>query len=101
YFLLSTEVGKPRYLFEETVRRRDGTNFFLQQIRVKTSQFEVIAAEEVIDAISLVPLHDSITLSKGEKVYDIEELSMEVDWQEQGDRAVVSFEFKTDTVVIV
>lgn len=102
YFLLNTEIGKPKYGYEDTVTRRDGRNFPLQQITFKSNLFELILPEEVIDAMSLIPLHDTVIISRGEREYEVDEFIMnEPQWQEQGDLAAVEFEFRTDTVVIV
>lgn len=101
YFLITTEIGKPIYGYQETVKNRDGRNFFTQQIRYKASLFELILPEEVIDAMSYIPLHDTIRLIKGEKVYEVDELSINVEWQDQGDLAAVTFEFRVDSVAVV
>lgn len=101
YFLVKTEIGKPQYNFEDEVARRDGKNFPLQQMRIKAHLFELILPEEVIDAMSLIPLHDTVVISRGTRVYDVDEITLEVDWLEQGDLAAVTFFFFTDTVVII
>lgn len=101
YFLVDTVIGKPAYGYEDTVSRRDGRNFPIQQITFKSHFFELILPEEVIDAMSLIPLHDTVQISRGAKLYEPDEITMEVNWQEQGDLAVVEFEFRTDTVVVV
>lgn len=101
YFYMDTEIGKPTYGYEEEVKRRDGQNLPLQQIRFKSHRFALILPEEVIDALSLIPLHDTVVISKGDVVYEVDEITLDVQWQEQGDLAVVEFEFRTDSVVVV
>lgn len=101
YFLVNTEIGKPTYGFEEEVKRRDGQNFPLQQLRFKSHRFELILPEEVIDAMSLIPLHDTVIISRGNVVYEVDEITMSAEWQEQGDLAVCEFEFRTDSVIVV
>jgi hypothetical protein len=101
YFYVCTEVGKPAYGYEEEVKRRDGVNLPLQQIRFKSHRFALILPEEVIDAMSLIPLHDTVIISRGEVEYEVDEITMGVEWQEQGDLAVCEFEFRTDSVVVV
>lgn len=101
YFYADTEIGKPAYGYEEEVKRRDGQNLPLQQIRFKSHRFALILPEEVIDALSLIPLHDTVVISRGDVVYEVDEITIDVQWQEQGDLAVVEFEFRTDSVVVV
>lgn len=101
FFYVDTEIGKPAYGYEEEVKRRDGQNLPLQQIRFKSHRFALILPEEVADAMSLIPLHDVVTISKGEVEYEVDEITMSAEWQELGDLAVCEFEFRTDTVVVV
>lgn len=101
YFYLCTEIGKPLYGYEEEVKRRDGVNLPLQQIRFKSHRFALILPEEVIDAMSLIPLHDTVVISRGDVEHEVDEITVNVEWQEQGDLAVCEFEFRTDSVVVV
>ena len=101
YFYLNTEIGKPSYGYEEEVRRRDGVNLPLQQIRFKSHRFALVLPEEVIDAMSLIPLHDTVVISRGDVEHEVDEITVNVEWQEQGDLAVCEFEFRTDSVVVV
>lgn len=101
YFYLNTEIGKPAYGYEEEVKRRDGVNLPLQQIRFKSHRFALVLPEEVIDAMSLIPLHDTVEISRGDVEHEVDEITVNVEWQEQGDLAVCEFEFRTDSVVVV
>ena len=102
FLYLRTRIGKPEYISEKVVENRDGFNFREQTIRYKRSRFEILAPEEVIDIISLIGLHDTVTIYKGDKVLEVDEFEMlSPDWMERGDVAAVECEFKTDTVVVV
>lgn len=101
YFYLNAEIGKPAYGYEEEVKRRDGVNLPLQQIRFKSHRFALVLPEEVIDAMSLIPLHDTVVISRGDVEHEVDEIAVNVEWQEQGDLAVCEFEFRTDSVVVV
>lgn len=101
FFYLKTEIGKPEYFYEERIAQRDGANLPIQQIRWKNHRFEVVAPEEVCDMLSLIRLHDYVKISRGPREYEVDEISFEPQWLEQGDLAAVAVEFRTDTIVVV
>jgi hypothetical protein len=101
FLYVPTTIGKPQYEYENQVENRDGKSFFVRQIRYKRFRFEAILPEHILDGFSLAPLHDFITIEHNGQTYDVDEIEIEVAWQEQGDLAVCTIEFRTDTIVIV
>lgn len=101
YVYLDTYIVKPQYEYERDVRNRDGKVFPLKQIRKKVHRFEVIAQESILDALSLVELHDVV------KLYDrrgyemkVEEITMgQASWLGPGNIAAVTFSVVSDISV--
>lgn len=101
FVYLHTTIGKPEYVYENQVETRDGKNFPVRQIRYKRFRFEAIWPEHILDAFSLAPLHDFVEIIDKGTTYEVDEIDIEVNWQEQGNLAAVTIEFRTDTVVVV
>jgi hypothetical protein len=101
FLYVSTEIAKPEYKYENEVEKRDGKNFPFQQIRYKLFRCEVIWPEHILDAFSLAPLHDQIIIESPFETYQLDEMDFEPNWQEQGNLAAVTIEFRTDTVVVI
>lgn len=100
YVYLDTQVGKPEYVFEEDVSKRDGFNFVEKQISEKRCKFEFIAPEYLCDALRVVRMHDNITIINVDGTeYNADTFLLTPKWQEDGDIAVVETEFEFDTVI--
>lgn len=96
---LDTEVGKPKYEFEEAATSRMGYDFIESQVSKKTYCFTVIAPEYLCDALRIVRLcANKVAISKGLE-YELTNFTMEPEWETQGDLAAVKCEFETDTVI--
>lgn len=92
-------IGKPEYIFEETVTTRMGYEFMENCLTKKTYQFVVMAPEYLCDAMRLIKLCPDRTITQYNKSYHPITFDMSVDWQEQGDLAAVTVTFDTDTVI--
>lgn len=95
------DIGKPARMTEEHVEKRDGREFPLKQISWKVFKFAVTLYETVIDALALVWQHDNVRVYHMDRVYDVEKFTTEEKWNEEGDFATLSVEFRTDTVTVV
>lgn len=97
---LNTQIGKPKYDFEEEATERMGHTFIESQVSKKIYKFTFIAPEYLCDALRIVRLCENkqITSSKSQ-VYDLTTFNMEPEWEDQGDLAAVECEFETDTVI--
>ena len=96
---LDTDIGKPEYKFEEEGKERDGYFFAEKQLSEKVYKFVFLAPEFVCDAFRFVRLSDNIVVHKNGIEYTVDSLLAEVNWQDQGDLADVSVEFRTGTAV--
>lgn len=96
---LNTQVGRPEYDFEEEATERMGYTFIESQVSKKIYHFTFLAPEYLCDALRLVRLCDSKTITSKGQVYDLSTFNMEPEWQDQGDLAAVECEFETDTVI--
>jgi hypothetical protein len=100
FVYFKSEIGKPKYEYEERVIKRDGHNFPLQQISYKLHLFEAFLNEEILDVLRLVRLHDFVKITVGGETTEVDEIVISTQWLAQGDIARTEFEIKTDTVVI-
>lgn len=94
-------IGKPRRRYEETVKKRLGRNFPIQQTTWKEYRFEVLLNEEMVDAMALIRLHDVVTITDQDQVYDVDEFFFpDPAWPQNGAVVVVGMGFRADTVVV-
>lgn len=99
---INSDIAKPRYPYEESVKKNNGFNQPLQQISYKQYQFRAILPESQIDALRLIGLHDDVEISyKGRRYVVNEFLMTDPEWGDRGDVADVIFEFRTNTVVSI
>lgn len=98
--LLKTEIGKPEYNFEEESTKRLGYNFIESQVSKKIYKFSIIAPEFICDAMRLIRLCDNKFIRCNDDEYEAITFEMDVDWQTQGDLALVTCEFGTDNVIV-
>lgn len=96
---LNTQVGKPEYSFEEEATERMGYVFIESQVSKKIYKFAFVAPEYLCDALRIVRLCDNKRIVSKSQEYDLTTFSMEPEWGDQGDLALVACEFETDTVI--
>lgn len=97
---LDTIIGKPEYIFEETVSERGGYSFVESQISKKVYRFTCLAPEYLCDALRIIRLCNNKHILSDSGSYDLFSFSMMPKWEEQGDLASVECEFETDTVIV-
>lgn len=104
-FIFDATLAKPDYIIEEEgTEDGDGNVLLLFQRRVKTFKLWFYAPEYIADAMSLVPLHDFVTLTThyGEEnqesgaVYDF---SVTTEWMENKGLAKITCEFRDSPVI--
>lgn len=100
---LNTSVGFPEYEIDKEGDERNGTFFMEKGVSRKSYKMSFYAPEYLCDVLRLVPVSDYVKIydtSRGKEIeYDVDDIDMEVEWQETGNYATVTFTFKTDTVV--
>lgn len=97
---LDTDVCQPTYEFEEEGENRNGYFFPIKQISYKKYTFKIVAPEYMCDAMRLVRMSDSVTITdKNGFDYDATQFIMDVSWLEGGHYASADCEFTTDTVI--
>lgn len=97
---LNTELGKPEYEFEEEGEERDGYFFPEKQISVKKYKCNFVAPEYLCDVMRFIRMADTVLITDTlGRQYSCDTFLMTPEWQEQGNIAGVTVEFKTNTVV--
>lgn len=96
---LSTQIGKPEYIFEEEAMERAGYTYVESQVSKKIYKFTFLAPEYLCDALRIVRLCETKQITSKLQTYDLTTFSMEPKWEDQGDLAAVECEFETDTVI--
>lgn len=98
--LINTTIAKPIYTFEEKSSDRLGYKYIEQQVSNKQYGFTFIAPEYLCDALRFLPMCNQRTIIDKLHTYDkITDVSIEVEWLEQGDLAQVTVLFNNDTVI--
>ena len=99
---IDSDIGRPSYPYDETVKKNNGVNFPLHQTSYKQYKFTAILTEAVLDALRLIGLHDDVVITYGGQTYLVNEFLMtNPSWDDRGDVAETIFEFRTNTVVNV
>ncbi len=97
---LKTTIGKPTYSYDEQVAERLGYRYIESQISKKSFGFTIVAPEYLCDAMRIIPMCNTrVIIDELHQYNNISALSMDVDWEEQGNVAKVGVIFDTDTVV--
>lgn len=97
--LVPSELGKPEYSFEEESTKRMGYNFIESQVSKKTYKFSFIAPEFICDAMRIIRLCSDRIIKTAQGDHKALTFEMEVEWQEQGDLALVKCEFDVDNII--
>jgi hypothetical protein len=97
-------LKQPEYPFLEESTKRGGRVQRLWTSSKKVFKFETVLPEHLVDALSLIRLHDNIDVLIGNPLtafnYPVDEFLMSVNWSDpNGFVASVEIEFTTDTVV--
>ena len=96
---LNTELGKPKYQFEEEGDKRGGYYFPEKQISEKTYKCTILAPEYLCDVMRFIRMADYVKVTdKYGRIYDVDTFLITPQWQTQGDLASVEIEFTTNTV---
>lgn len=100
---LNTSVGLPEYEIDKEGDERDGYFFMEKGVSRKSYKLQFYGPEYLCDVLRLVPVSDYVKIydtSRGKEIeYDVDDIDMEVEWQEQGNYAAITLTFKTDTVI--
>lgn len=96
---LDSDIAKPEYIFEEEGETRDGYYFPIKQISEKRYKFNFLASEYLLDVMRFIRMADYVKITYHGQVYYPDTFLITPEWESNGDVAVVSAEFDTDTVV--
>ncbi len=99
FVYLKTELGKPRYAYEDTIHRRDGYNFPEKIISTKQYQCEAFGPEPLWDGLRLARLMNNATLWTEQGTMKAYEIELDVAWDEAGYVGIGTFVFDTANVV--
>lgn len=95
---LPADIAKPDYLFEEEGETRDGYFFPTKQISEKRYRFNFFAPEYLLDVMRFIRMSDYVKIYKNGQTYNADTFLITPEWEAEGDVAVVSAEFDTNTV---
>ncbi len=93
------ELGKPMYVYEDTIHRRDGFDFPEKIISLKRYQFEDFMTEPFWDGIRVVRLFDHIRLVHSGGEMQCNGLDFEISWDVDGYIGIGSLVIETNNVV--
>lgn len=97
---LKTTIGKPSYSYDEQVTERLGYRYVELQISKKSYQFVAIVSEYLCDAMRIIPMCNSRSITDNLYGYmPVESISFDIEWETQGNVAALTAIFDTDTVI--
>ena len=95
---LQTSVSNPDYEFAEIASKREGYYFIEKQTSHKVFNFTAAVTEETCDAINFARLADFVKVTSGGKTYTVNDLQVEIEWEDQGYVASITCKFYTNTL---
>ncbi len=104
-YFFDANIGKPDYEYEiEEEFNGDGVLIATFQRLVKTYKFQVFVPEYVADALELMQLHDTITLTFLDGTYSsaIRNIKADISWEDMSNdcMAVATISFQQDDQVV-
>ena len=96
---LKGELGKPLYVFEDTIVKRNGVPFPEEIISAKRYQFELLSGEPFLDGLRLVRCFTYIELVDREISLKVYNMDMEVEWDEVGYVAATTIQLDTGNII--
>lgn len=96
---IDSTIAKPERKIQERVKEVNGRIFPLQQVTWKEHRFTSHFPEFLIDALSLITLHDFVTIKHEGKEFNVSRFLSTIEWEDRGDIAVFDASFRTDTVI--
>lgn len=100
HVFIKTELGRPKFLDEEKIKKIDGREQKLYQVSWKQYQFQFYAPEHLLDVLRLVFMHSFVELEFQAQIYRVDEIQFTENWDKYGDFAQVTCEFTTDTIAL-
>ena len=97
---LRTDVGKPKYTFEEEATRRLGYEFIESQVSKKEYSFSVAANEPICDALRVVKVCTDVVVETHTDRFETITFDVDIDWKTEGDIAEAKCTFSTDEVIV-
>ena len=91
-------MSNPDYEFSEIASKREGYYFIEKQTSHKVFNFVATVTEETCDAINFARLADFVKVTSNGKTYTVNDLQVEMEWQDQGYVASITCKFKTNTL---
>lgn len=96
---LPSQIGRPEYIFEETVAERYGYKFVEQITSKKAFRITFPATESMCDTLRIARLCQKRQMICRGRIYSIIALDMSVEWLEQGNIASVTLTFEEDNII--
>jgi hypothetical protein len=93
-------LGKPAYIFEESVQRRAGYNFILSALSIKRYIFETLITEPLMDGLRMAKVMSNRQYTVKGVTKQIWDMSMNLTWEETGYVGILAIEIDTETVVM-
>ena len=98
---LDTDIGKPKYLFEDKVSERNGAKLKIHQVSIKAFVFECFTPEYLLDAMRVIRMHHDVVITdRNGQEYIVDDFIITPNWQKDGDIAVTECEFRTNTIIV-
>lgn len=96
---LDCEFLMPPFNFEEDVTNRDGFDFVEKKVSWKNHKCWVMCSEYFADALRLMWHCDNVEIEYRGEEYDVDQVTLSVEWNESNYLCRADMEFRTDTII--
>ena len=98
---INSDIVKPEYVFSRDITNRAATVLPRLNTYYKLHRFHFMATESKLDQLAHIVLHDCVTITYKNRIYETEEFLITPDWDDYAFYAGVDVEFKTSAVSVV
>ena len=100
-YITYSGIAKPQYRYAPVLEERNGIDLPKRRTRTKEFKLGVLGAEHLLDALSYMPVCDTVTFRSLGKVYETVKVEMgQVDWSRSGNVGETLITFYTDFALV-
>lgn len=96
---IESSLLMPPYNFDEEVTSRDGFDFVEKKVSYKNHKFWLMCSEYFADALRMMWHCDDVEIEYMGELYDVDQVTIGIDWGESNHLCRADVEFRTDTII--
>lgn len=96
---IDSDFLMPPFSFDEEVTSRDGFDFVEKKVSYKNHKLWMMCSEYFADALRMMWHCDTIKMERDGEVYDVDQMTLGIDWGESNYLCRADIEIRTDTII--